>query len=913
MKPESHRTKEDRKMGSPSFCLTFFCQFILVLIPSLVQAEDHSENILSQVRHLTALARSGQLSESLDELASVEKDLLPTDTALARIAVLEARIAALWRESNDWPQIQSLLDAAERAAEASASTELPALVLLSRADTANAAQRYDEALNTLQRLRKLPDIPNAIRLRALVTEAATQHYIGQLEAAKRACVTGIEETTDFPLVQAQMRSTLALTLFRMEENDEALRHAEAAIRVLSDHTEDRACAESLASAHLTRAILRGKSSNARSDYQRAVELWEQLYGKASPSLIPALTSQGYGLLNIGDLDEAERVLQRGLDLAQRNRLIPFHQITLLENLTLLRLQQKRPDDAKALAAQMRDIWANWVPLVLEAGSEAERLNLLLQSHWIDSAIAAGDEPKAVEAILANYGSVFDSLLRDTALAARLPRDERQRYKQSQARLAALSLHGDATAETEEVSRLRRLVQSLGSAVAGVYDPGGVGPRQHGQTPSPTTANQAHSQTEPIRSGVSDPGYSNTAALRAALPDDGALVVFASYRGFDFRLTRRLAAAVLTREAQYLVLLPMSIDSLDRVGKDLIKSLELAETEQAQQQLQTLHEGLITPLKAALGSASNLHLCLDGSMNRVPATLWALPTTNQKSEIINHKSKVTFLTSPRALLRQASKPAATNTTWMIVNTGHEALHFPADQAFPYSIANGYENHTLRALPGADKEVRTLVETHPDRWLLLRTQLDDGTTADPGESAFTQILADPPTVLHIAGHADHGDQHVSATDTSKWWQGLEQPKALWTSCLYFPHPEPATNPDDASNDNYLFAAEIAALDLTGTQLVTLSACQTGTGLSPLSEGHYSLARAFHTAGARDVISCTEPLLDANVTALMKPFYDRVAKGEDPAQAFWEEQTKAIGGDMTKLRAFGFFRLTRAWAGK
>lgn len=170
-----------------------------------------------------------------------------------------------------------------------------------------------------------------------------------------------------------MRAHLALTLMRMDDNDEALRHANAAIRVLSDHTEDRACAESLASAHLTRAVLRGTSPAARADYQRAVQLWEQVNGKDSRVLIPALTSQGYALLVMGELKEAERVLQRGLELAQRNRLIPYDQLTLLENLTLLRLRQKRIDEAKALAARMRDVWADWVPLALEAGSESERL------------------------------------------------------------------------------------------------------------------------------------------------------------------------------------------------------------------------------------------------------------------------------------------------------------------------------------------------------------------------------------------------------------------------------------------------------------------------------------------------------------------------------------------------------------
>lgn len=835
-------------------------------------AEDHSASIIKRVQALTDLARSGKISESVADLDQVEKDLLPTDTPLARVAVLEARITALQREPEAWGRIQTLLDAAERMAEASTSAELQALVLLTHAHTANVMQRYDEALNALSRLRRLPGLPLRERLSAHVAEAVTQHYIGQLEASKLASEKGIAEAKDYPLVQAQMRSHLALTLMRMDDNDEALRHANSAIRALSDHTEDRACAEALASAHLTRAILRGSTPDAaRTDYLRAVQLWEQLYGRESPSLIPALTSLGYGLLVTSDLEEAERVLQRGLDLAQRNRLIPYDQLTLLENLTLLRIKQGRADEAKALAARMRDIWADWVPLVLEAGSEAERLNLLLQSHWIDAAIAAGDEAKAIEAILANYGSLFDSLLRDAALAARLPRDQRQDYKQSQAKLAALALHGDASDEAEEVSRLRRLIQSMSAPIARVFD------------------------------------AADGAAFRAALPEDGALVVFASYRSLDLKPMRRLAVAVLTRDAQQLILLPATCDAVRNVGDDLIKALQpVAREDQtakaeraalAQQHLHDLREALSTPLKAALGSTRQLFLCLDGCMNRVPATLW-------------NDHRVTFLTSPRALLRKAPTQGGMNAAWMMVNAGHEALRFPAGQPFPYSIANEYDDHTLRALRGADEEARALVEAHPDRWQLLRSQLDDGTTAEPSESAFTQILAEPPAILHFAGHAAHRDIEVSAAQASPWWQGLEQPNALWTSCLYFPQPYPATNPEDVSNDNYLFAAEIAGLDLSGTQLVTLSACETGSGLSPLSEGSYSLARAFHTAGVRDVLSCTEPLPDAAVAELMKPFYDRIAKGDDAAQAFWEEQQRAIGDDLKQLRAFGFFRLTRAW---
>jgi len=43
---------------------------------------------------------------------------------------------------------------------------------------------------------------------------------------------------------------------------------------------------------------------------------------------------------------------------------------------------------------------------------------------------------------------------------------------------------------------------------------------------------------------------------------------------------------------------------------------------------------------------------------------------------------------------------------------------------------------------------------------------------------------------------------------------------------------------------------------------------------------------------------------------PRYAIFAKGDDAAKAFCEVQQRAIGDDVTKLRQYGFFRLTRAW---
>ena len=354
--------------------------------------------------------------------------------------------------------------------------------------------------------------------------------------------------------------------------------------------------------------------------------------------------------------------------------------------------------------------------------------------------------------------------------------------------------------------------------------------------------------------------------------------------------------MITDKDQQLVKLSATRDAVRGAGDELVDAMQPGKDKDAAlQQMNDLREALLAPLKQALGNASELYLCLDGSMNRVPATLW---------------SNATFLTSPQALLRvpPPARPLASSAIWLLVNTGNQKMSFPPDQPFPYSIANEFKNHALPPLPGTEREIRDLSESRAEPWNVLQSQTDSG---EPSENVFVQQIADPPAVIHIAGHAALRDSNLeSATSASQWWQGVEQPRVLWSSCLFFPDPQPADNVDDLSSDNFLFPAEIAGLDLNGTKLVTLSACETGAGMSPMSEGNYSLARAFHTAGVRDVLSCTEPLPDASVSTLMTPFYDRIAKGDDAAKAFREEQLRLIGDDVSKLRQYGFFRLTRAW---
>ncbi len=144
------------------------------------------------------------------------------------------------------------------------------------------------------------------------------------------------------------------------------------------------------------------------------------------------------------------------------------------------------------------------------------------------------------------------------------------------------------------------------------------------------------------------------------------------------------------------------------------------------------------------------------------------------------------------------------------------------------------------------------------------------AGDAAEARLKALAAPPKVLHLATHGFYLSNDSDLIDRPMVLSGVALAGAnRGLKGQFGPNGE----------DGILYALEVQDLNLEDTELVALSACDTGVGTLDYSEGVYGLVRAFRIAGARHVLMSLWKVGDAAAREFMVRFYRTWLDGSKP----------------------------------
>jgi CHAT domain-containing protein len=267
------------------------------------------------------------------------------------------------------------------------------------------------------------------------------------------------------------------------------------------------------------------------------------------------------------------------------------------------------------------------------------------------------------------------------------------------------------------------------------------------------------------------------------------------------------------------------------------------------------------VRAAIGAATTIYLSPDGALNLVPFAA----LVDEQDRYLIERFTFDYISSGRDLVRPPNP--ATGTAAVVV--GDPAFDGGSDQPATGSgvpATRGLADHRFERLPGTAAEAQAIAR------LLGTSAVYTGANAT--ETAVKSVAA--PRVLHIATHGFFlADQELSVPPGAQ--ADLEDP--MLRSGLAFAGVNAGHSGDD---DGVLTALEAAALNLAGTQLVVLSACETGVGDVRTGEGVFGLRRAFTVAGGETLVMSLWQVEDSATQQLMSEFYVRLARGEGRIEA-------------------------------
>ena len=635
---------------------------------------------------------------------------------------------------------------------------------------------------------------------------------------------------------------------------------------------------------------RGSYEKAESLQQRALAIWEKANGPEHSTVADALNNLAYVYHDKGDLAKAEPLYQRAL--AIREKVFGLTHPAVAQSLyNLAMLYEMKDDIAQAITFRSRasTISERDLALNLATGSERQKLVYLATlSEYGDQTISlharvAPNDPVALNlaatTILRRKGRVLDTMSNGLAtLRQRFNAQDQallDQLKETYTQLANLVLGGPQKMTPAEHQKL----------IADLEEQ-----REKVEAEISRRSDEFRTQAQPV----------TLAAVQSAIPAGAALIEFAAYHPFNAKATKNevyaqphYVAYILRRQGEIQWRELGEMRTIDEAITALRQALRDPQRGDIKELARAVEEKIFQPLRPLLGETMQVLLSPDGALNLIPFAA----LVDEQGRYLIERYSFTYLTSGRDLLRlQVARESQRQPLILADPAFGEPQVAPAAKAKAsppitaqnrkrQSVTTGTDLSSVYFAPlaGTAVEAQTIKSLFPAATVLSRNRAT--------EAALKQVTS--PRILHIATHGffldDQPVKPEGARDEGKA-RGLSANVKIENPLLRSGLALAGANLHRGGDDDGLLTAlEAAGLNLWGTKLVVLSACDTGVGEVRTGEGVYGLRRALVLAGAETQVMTLWPVRDDVTCEMMKAYYTGLMQGQGRGEALRQTQLK------------------------
>jgi CHAT domain-containing protein len=768
-------------------------------------------------------------------------------------------LANLYEERADYTQAQNLFERAMEIAEREFGPNYPGLATIianlsgvysEKGDFVKAETFGQRAISILEKAVGPEDGRFGI---PLVTLGDAYRFEGQLEKAEplyERALAIFEKTRgpEHPLVADTLTYLAEIHHDRRDfAKAESLYQQALAIRekkLGNDHQDVGLTLDRLATLYRDQ----GEYARAEPLYQRALAIREKALGPEHPDVVSTLTNIATLQMATGRFGEAEASLSRAINISERNA------------------------DFNLLAGSERQKLA-YLDLLSAQLHKAITLNV----SFDPGQTAARD--LALSTVLQRKGRVQDVLSDNLAVLQRRLTPE----------------------NAEFLAKFNRVTSQMARLVLG--GPQNVTIEEHQRRIDALKDEREHLEAEISLRSAEFRASSRTVAIEAvrrAIPENAALLEFFSYRRF---LPRGITENENFGERRYVVyvLTPGSdvqwkelndAKTLDDAVHKFRDGLRDPKRSEVSQLARAVDEQVLQPVRGMIGDATHLLVSPDGELDLIPFEA----LVDKHGHFAIERYSITYLTAGRDLLRMQVPREYRSVPLLVADPFFgEALTVQAARTKgsrtratkarrSITTAEDLSSVYFAPLGGTAQEARTIKSLFPEAQVLTGQQAT--------KAALKQVEA--PRLLHIATHgfflldAANDTTEASAKSVANGTRAISASAKIENPLLRSGLALAGANLNrDGGEDGILTALEASNLNLWGTKLVTLSACDTGVGEVRNGEGVYGLRRAFFLAGTESMVMSLWPVSDYVTRGLMTDYYTGLKRGLGRGEALRQAQ--------------------------